>query len=257
MIELLVVIAIIAILSAVVYPVASSVRIRAQENQVISNLKSIQASLQIYKQDEHGYPPTLGPVIYPGGELRTYPGMYPEWSRDRGAYHSPNNSLSDVSVTGAENGAEASYRVDLSASVSKGYVAPANPDNVADFVKANPAYVSDVRMYGWDTMDGNVSKNNSDDPDTWTYVLHYSRYRTWDVADPDYKRQLGYRNPPEDTVVTWNDTFVDWGDAGPDDDRGDLLVLFLDGTVRKYDVHSDTNRKLFGNVNYQFWRLKP
>jgi len=234
--------AIIALLSAVIFPAASTVRVRAQESQVISNLKSLQASLNLYKQDEHGYPPTLGPVVYPGSDLHAYAAMYPEWVRDQAAFHSPNNQLDNP---------DSLYPIDLAAS-TKANIAPANPKDAAAFIQANPDYISGAQMYGWDTMDGSVDK------DTGQYVLHYSRYRTWDPNDDDYKRQLGYRNPPENTVVTWNDTFVDWGDAGSHtDDRGDLLVLYLDGTVKKYDVHSSTNQNLFNSVNYQFWRLKP
>jgi len=227
MIELLVVIAIIAILAAVVFPVSASVRVHAQEAQVISNMKAIQAALSMYKLDEHGYPPTLGPVIIGNGNATQYAAMYPEWIRDRNAYGSPNLDLDDPSAT-------------LPVQVNPLMVAPLPPG------ASEPARMNGARMYAWDTMDGSVVGEN--------YVLHYSRYRTTDRNDADYKRQLGYRNPPEDTVVTWNDTFVTYGDdPGPDDDRGDLLVLFLNGTVKKYNIRNKGIRDLNG----AYWRLKP
>src|SRR5437016_4864561 len=87
LIELLTVIAIIAILAGLIFPIAGSVRIRAQESKVIANLHSIQTALGLYKLDEHGYPPTLGPITI-GGSV-TLNGLYPEYMKDQEAYNSP------------------------------------------------------------------------------------------------------------------------------------------------------------------------
>jgi hypothetical protein len=99
-------------------------------------------------------------------------------------------------------------------------------------------------------MDGHVQLLNPDDVSKGVYIPHYSRYRTWDRNDPDYKRQLGFRNPPEDTVVTWNDSFVTHNAQGQDT-GGDYLVLFMNGTVKKF------NAKQVAGVGGQVWRLKP
>lgn len=56
----------------------------------------------------------------------------------------------------------------------------------------------------------------------------------------DDPRQLGYTNPPDDTVVTWNSYFRDYATPGvPDRGRRDI-VLFLGGSARAYD-----SRQLF------------
>ncbi len=222
LIELLTVIAIIAILAAVIFPMASVVRVRAQQNQVISNLHAIQASLGMYKLDEHGYPPTLGPLVVGNGQTTTtYNALYPEWLKDRGAFESPSNDVEDPNVQ-----------------VS---VAPTQP-NVDKSVPGpgqDPAtQASGAKFFAWDTMDGHVENN--------AYILHYNRFRTGNANDPDYKRQMGFRNPPEDTVVTWNDTFVNKTTG-----KGDYLVLFLNGQVKK--IGADKVNALNGQV----WRLKP
>ena len=226
LIELLTVIAIIAILAAVIFPVANVVRTRAQHSQVISNMKSIQTALGIYKLDEHGYPPTLGPVTFGN---TTYNGMFPEWLKDREAFHSAANEVEDPNAL---------VPVDLNASAPT-FVSDGLPAGAVD-----PARQSGAKFNAWNTMDGHVGPKG--------YVLHYSRYRTLDRNDLDYKRQLGFRNPPEDTVVTWNDTFVRKGDDGSYV-AGDLFVLFLNGTVKKFDVKSNRVKEVRG----QFWRLKP
>jgi prepilin-type N-terminal cleavage/methylation domain-containing protein len=234
MIELLVVIAIIAILGAVMFPAAMAMRVKGQQSQLVSNMKAIQASLGIYKADENGYPPTLGPVIIEGNNDNQYGGMYPEWVRDRGTFHSPNLDL-DADQFNAPILVEVDTRA----------VARRAGDH------SEPAQLSGSRMFAWNTMDGSIVRNGSDETSAWRYVLHYSRVRTTDRNDPDYKRQLSFRNPPEDTVVTWNDTFVDYTD--PDNPRGDLFVLFLNGTVKKYNVRDKGIRDLNG----AYWRLKP
>jgi len=130
----------------------------------------------------------------------------------------------------------------------------AMPQGISD-----PARQGGAKMYAWDTMDGSVKLAEGEtDATTGTYVLHYSRYRTFVKTDEDYRRQLGFRNPPEDTVVTWNDTYVQ-RDSAYKPVHGDYFVLFLNGTVKKYDV------KRIGQLlkdngwpdREEIWRLKP
>ena len=117
-------------------------------------------------------------------------------------------------------------------------------------------------MNAWNTMDGHVEMRGSDNPSDWIYVLHYSRFRTLNSRDPDYKRQLGFRNPPDDTVVTWNTSYLPLkGNGDPDfeTDRGDLFVLFLNGTVKKFSmkqVRAQANKYSWPKPN-EFWRLRP
>jgi len=244
LIELLTVIAIIAILAALIFPAAGSVRRRAQMSQVISNLHAVQTSLGIYKLDEHGYPPTLGPAIFQqsssqGNTTTEVNGLFPEYLKDKGAYTSPASDIQNP---------ELSYPVSLPASQKPGGayfgMVGSPPGTINDPILSSKG----AMMYGWDTMDGHVFQGTGSS--TPVYVMHYSRYRTFDRNDPDYKRQLGFRNPPEDTVVTWNDTFVQ-KDGNDVPLSGDYLVLFLNGTVKKFSVAQAKA------VNLQIWRLTP
>ncbi|MCB0825838.1 MAG: type II secretion system protein [Armatimonadetes bacterium] len=97
------------------------------------------------------------------------------------------------------------------------------------------------RISGYDVTKSNEPSNNQ-------YELRYARF--WsnfsvgdNSIDPAYgigsefddPRQLGYTNPPDDTVVTWNSYFREWEGAGqPKPIRRDI-VLLLNGSARPWD----------------------
>ena len=60
LVELLTVIAIIAILAAIIFPVMSTVRGRANESNCLTNLQQIGQAVQMFKQDNRRYPDILG-----------------------------------------------------------------------------------------------------------------------------------------------------------------------------------------------------
>jgi hypothetical protein len=62
------------------------------------------------------------------------------------------------------------------------------------------------------------------------------------LAAEDYARQLKFRNPPGDTVITWCSYHE--GENG----KGKSLVLFLDGSV---DIFPATD------VSQCMWRVRP
>ena len=63
----------------------------------------------------------------------------------------------------------------------------------------------------------------------------------------DTPRQLGYTDPPEDTVVTWNPFFRDYANGALTHGKGDL-VLFLAGNARPMDSFE---------VARQSWAIRP
>jgi prepilin-type N-terminal cleavage/methylation domain-containing protein/prepilin-type processing-associated H-X9-DG protein len=69
LIELLVVIAIIAILAAILFPVFSRVRLKAQQARCQSNLKQLSVALKMYESDYGDRTPIL--VLYGPGSLTT------------------------------------------------------------------------------------------------------------------------------------------------------------------------------------------
>lgn len=59
LIELLTVIAIIAVLAAILFPLAGTLREQARASSCMSNLHQLYVSAKVYKEDEGGYPPAL------------------------------------------------------------------------------------------------------------------------------------------------------------------------------------------------------
>jgi prepilin-type N-terminal cleavage/methylation domain-containing protein len=245
LIELLTVIAIIAILAAIIFPVMSNVRVRAQQTQVVSNLQSIQSAMGLFKSDNHNYPTALGELRISGQGGTNIPRdvLYPEWLKDKSAFLSPNNDVPNPNDF---------IKVNESVSAGRGYISAALPPGAIDEARNGslPAY---------DDMDGHIDKNGN-------YLLHYSRFRTLKTTDCDYKRQLGFRNPPEDTVITWNDSYVNRDDATDVPKSGDYFVLFLNGKVKKFSVkqvQQKLQEKRDGGCadadpgKEELWRLEP
>lgn len=246
LIELLTVIAIIAILAAMIFPVISHVRVQAQQTQVRANLQTIHTSLTPFQQSERRYPTALGEVRIPGpnGIFSPSDVLFPEWLKDRSALQSPNKDVPNP---------DDFIKVSVPKSVARGYISPDVPPGAVDRVR-------DGYLSASDNMDGSAEGTD--------YLLHYSRYRTLKKQDCDYQRQLGFRNPPETTVVTWNDSWVDRDDRTGVPYRGDYLVLFLNGKVKKFgfkQVDQQIQAKIDRGcpevedfpAKEQIWRLEP
>jgi hypothetical protein len=80
-----------------------------------------------------------------------------------------------------------------------------------------------------DSVDGGLYPQNPSSP----YRIHYSLDWTEALPSPtDNPRQLKYRTPPADTVVTWclNHTTLD---STTGISHGNVIVLFLDGRAQK------------------------
>jgi hypothetical protein len=81
--------------------------------------------------------------------------------------------------------------------------------------------------------------------------IHYSRFWTvWGIGGGhafDDPRQLGYEDPPETTVITWNSYLRDFGNNAPQHIKRDQ-VLFLGGGARPWD-----SRDMFDRS----WRVMP
>ena len=68
------------------------------------------------------------------------------------------------------------------------------------------------------------------------------------MNDDDDPRQLGYTDPPENTVVTWNSYFRDYGPGTIVERNRNDIVLFLNGSARPYDSRDLAERS---------WRVLP
>jgi len=212
MVELLTVIAIIAILAAIIFPVMSTVRRNVWKAQCTTNLHSIAQALKLYKDDWRVYPDALYGYVLPGDPQPRQTFLYPQYLKDLAVFRCP--------------------------------LAPERSDNAMLLPGVDPltgsAYVPwtlksagtpvGVQFYAWDSYDGTrVPHPNG------SFQVHYTRKWTQTPGNrpsfTDDPRQLLYRNPPDNTVVTWC-TYHRFYSGGEPEQGSIDLVLFLDGHVK-------------------------
>lgn len=277
LIELLVVIGIIAVLGAITFPVFARAKIQAMRSADISNMNALRSALQLYRADQGGYPPALlgyvnpyqsGPVtmtnVVPANSLKT--ALYPRridsietlkprmikadnnetvhavWPNkdNRPAGTAPIMDLNgDGALTSADDDPSARQKwgpSDGFVKVGKDSVtSPPNDDSTAaNFYKVSGYEVAHVQT-----------------PSGARDELHYALFWTvWGIGGgnlADDPRQLGYTEPPESTVITWNSYFRDYDNGVPYRRRNDI-VLFLSGGARSYDSR---------DVSERSWRVMP
>jgi type II secretion system protein G len=254
LIELLVVIAIIGILAAIIFPVYSRVKDSAYRSSDMTNMNSLRTALQLYRTDQGAYPPALlgyvtmyteGPNtgnIVPANLLQgaLYPKRVDSIDTFRPAYLRISNPYTTTTTahwpTGNVNGGAGQplQRFGPSTEV-EGCV------NLSD--TKNLYY--EVSGYDVATVQGSAEPE-----------LHYTLFWTgWTVpADPcnpnssqlsgagesgsssDNPNQLGYSDPPETTVITWDSFFRDYDANGNPESSGKRdLMLFLGGAAKPMD----------------------
>jgi len=79
------------------------------------------------------------------------------------------------------------------------------------------------------------------------YTLFWSQFGLASGSPDDDPRQLGYAEPPESTVITWNTGYREYTGGNPAAGKQDI-VLFLGGSARPYDS------KL---LHERSWRVMP
>jgi len=232
-IELLVVIAIIGVLAALIYPVIASSRTRAKQTQCISHLMQVHMQLKQFQLDEHRYPDFIASPVDPDDPvpLEQSSGMvndrvvslFPYYIDEVGILRCPLSIL---------NGDKRDYGT-----------SPTSEDTLVDPLAAlrpGPGGTA-YRLYKYSSYDCQKPEFHDDGGDDTKAEIHYSTI--WQrednpddaflAANPDYVRQLRWRGPPSDTVVTWCSFHRDtYGDGTPKESSKDL-VLFLDGHVKQ------------------------
>lgn len=248
LVELLVVIAVIAILAAILLPVFFRSKVQAKRTADITNMAAIARALSLYKNDQGGHPPLLVQAAeYSGNMLRRISEvqrgyLYKRNVDDITVFHSegdPNGDMSrtveacwptrDARATGAS---ETQFKgpgdmvvyTDLAYNFNPG---PLNGQNPGD----------PVEFYVYDSYDIGPSFNPqcaSPDGMELRYVLFWTTMGQQGGGPSDNPRQLGYREQPEDTIVTWN-TYFQEEDSGAPTHTKDTIVLYLSGTARPED----------------------
>lgn len=237
LVELLTVIAIIAILASIIFPVMGMVGNKARMNKCLTQLHEIGVAVQMFKQDNRQYPDMLfipvqttdgnlpaadGSNVIPCDQVQKdnsglgLTGLFPEYVRSFKLYHCPVSKK----ISTSEIADDPSFGV------------PIYTYNSYD--SYTPPSVTPQRHYskGWAPTPASVS----------TYpVTEESDAR----KAHDYERQLKFRTPPDDTVITW----CSWHQiASGGGVSGKTPTLFLDG-------HADALNA--GDVVKEQWRVQP
>jgi prepilin-type N-terminal cleavage/methylation domain-containing protein len=280
LIELLTVIAIIAILAAIIFPVYTRAKDSAYRGSDISALNDLRSALQLYRIDQGGYPPALlgyvsryqsGPNagnVIPADQITGF--LYPKRVVSLGTFTPAYNRAGRNVVT------EAVWPNRYIANVGADPILDLNGDGnrtpADDTIGARQAYGPDTfvlldpsrpqaannpraefyKVSGYDVAE--VPDQNQGRRTELRYTLFWTNYAigqgnsAYGSGSPfDDPRQLGYDDPPESTVVTWDSFFRDWTNFQPQGGRRDI-VLFLGGGAKTYDS------KL---LHQRSWRVMP
>ena len=266
LIELLVVIAIIAILAAILFPVYSRVKDSAYRSADTSNMNAIRTALQLYKTDQGAYPPQLlgyitlyngvGPIV-PANQLigALYPKRVDSIQTFRPAYlRDPDQGMTAQTTPGSVTAGVVWPTVDLAHYATGMSVAScATTPNVNCALQAyQPAdgfvtlfngslsvasvggvLVNYYAISGYDTA---LVRTVAGQERELRYSLFWSAYGLGQGSPSDSQRQLGYSEPPETTVITWDSYFRDYksdGSVAPAEKRE--IVLYLGGAARPHD----------------------
>ncbi len=285
LIELLTVMAIIALLSAIIFPVFARVKLNAHKSGDLSAMNSIRSAVQLYRDDQGGYPPALlgyiSPYDYQNGvtvvpaDLYRGP-MYPKRIDSIDTLKgSLNRSARDLMVPAAwpqiDNRAVGSAPIlDLNADgviSAADDLAPArqlygssytgapqyflNDPAASPNINSSPSTTDTVvgRFYAVSGYDVGPAKYSSGVTyNELHYTLFWSDFGINSGSALDDPRQLGYSDPPDTTVVTWNTYYRDYTNNFLTNGGSKDMVLFLGGSARALDSKQMSERS---------WRMIP
>ncbi len=253
LIELLTVIAIIAILSAIILPVYASAKRSAQKGADASDMNSIRTALQLYRQDQGGFPPALlGYVtlyqnnnnVVPANKAAgfLYPkrvdgleSLRPELNQIQGnqllattravwpnADPRPTPQAPQVDLNGDGRIDSNDDLPNARQRYTNNEVVTQNPNNPAS------APQEFYRISGYDVAEVRT-------PNGRRTELRYTLFWTiWGLSGGnafDDPRQLGYSDPDDRTIITWNSFFRDYQNNGQVDTGITEQVLYLGGAL--------------------------
>lgn len=249
MVEMLTVIAIIAVLAAIIFPVAATVREKARQSTTMSNLHQIQVALKMYKLDNRVYPEALlgyveasGSSVVPADRIQGG-FLYEAYVRDINIFRSPNNPVNNKTAWKA-----------VPVLLPDPNYPNQRVDEINGLAVTRPFYL-------FDSMDIGPTCPGSE-----VYEQHYSLYRpyvpTGNTAGPaDDMCQLQYNQPPENTIVTWVSDHRRCGSSGLPEAGSKDIVLLLSGTAKSVDTRIITQKMTGHNPNHnaqgqnRFWCL--
>ncbi len=287
LIELLVVMAIIALLSAIIFPVFARVKLNAFKSGDMSAMNSIRTAVQLYRDDQGGYPPALlgyispyeyqnGVTVVPANLLHgaLYPKRIDSLDTLKGALNKSKPDLLvpaiwpqvdqrplgsapilDLNADGTLNAlddvaqARQAYGSDYAAGTAEYFLNdPAATPNINQSTSTTDTVVG--RYYAVSGYDvGPATFNNGTIYNELHYTLFWTGYGVTTGSAVDDPRQLGYTDPPDTTVVTWSTFYRDYNSSHLLTNGGSKdLVLFLGGSARPLDSKQMSERS---------WRMTP
>jgi prepilin-type N-terminal cleavage/methylation domain-containing protein len=274
LIELLTVIAIISLLAAIIFPVFGRVKLNAYKSSDISSMNSIRSAIQLYRDDQGGYPPSLlgyinpyqysqGVTVVPANQFRgpIYPKKVDSLLTLKGSQNRANETLM-VAATWPQADTRAIGAAPILDLNGDGLVAAADDTAVTrqafstDYASAtlnyyffNPTVSPNIgsttdasntaagRFYaasGYDVAP--VRKTTGQQYYEVRYSLFWTGLGITTGGAADDPRQLGYTDPPETTVITWNSFYRDYGTTNQLSNGGSKdIVLQLGGAARPVD----------------------
>ena len=279
LIEILTVIAIIAILAAIAFPVISKSKETAYRASDSTHMNEIRNAMQLYRTDQGGFPPALlgyvtlytsGPEtgqVIPANQLKGFlfpkridalavmqPSYYKYRTRDITTAVWPNidnRALGSAPIVDLDHDGALENGDDDLACARQAF-------DGAETVKVNPSVNTSpdaefYRLSGYDVA--HVPTTGGGNIDEVHYALFWTSWglgvngcsRGNGFDDP---RQLGYFDPPETTLITWNSNFRDYnGDVNgvPARSKHDIAI-FLGGAAKPFDSR---------NLYERSWRVLP
>jgi prepilin-type N-terminal cleavage/methylation domain-containing protein len=243
LVELLTVIAIIAILAAIIFPVMGAVKERAKRVQCMTNLHDIAMALKMFQTDNRRFPVSLaGYVQYDSGnaviplERTKGDALYPEYIKSIKGLHCPISNISSTTVVTQVDAGGKQYN--YYSYCSYDVYTPTIPTEGMPY---NANWLTDVRYtLEWAPEKGAVAA---------MYTPTSGESDSESLQEYDYKRQLKFRNPPDDTVVTWCSYHRRSGDS-----KSTIPVLFLDGHA---DMIPAADVEGSGSGPSTRWRVHP
>lgn len=222
LVELLTVIAIIAILASIIFPVMGMVNNKARMNKCVTQLHQIGLGVQMFKQDNRRYPDMLAvPVHYDGSEnvipmdrvtqnKSNLACLYPEYVKGGARmFHCPNSKEIDAAKADTDPGTGWQFY----------------PYDSYDFMRLDASRVQQHYTRSWCIL----GEGETNIAQAVQNVIPDNPPVTGD-ATTDYERQLKFRTPPDNTVVTWC-SYHESGNL-----TGRAPTLYLDGHVDQLDA---------------------
>ncbi len=253
LVELLTVIAIIAILAAVIFPVMTQVRKRADENNCLTNLHQIGQAVAMFKQDNRRFPAILGSeVITTSGARYGGSGEPDLFENAKDKYLFPEYVKASIKVFHCP-----ASRVNNSKDVAMVYKQPGGDPDQEVYVYAYDSYDAYCMGAGAPQGTHTLYSENSGSAEMhyrvcWAPSINDVANVGGMVLDPyppnevtdsarvqqqDYERQLRWRNPPGDTLITWCSYHETREGSDPRRWSGRAQAVFLDGHTESFPAN--------------------